>query len=282
MRLKEAEDSMKAGEKAKKTGFLKWKPDWLEAIGCYERAATIYRGMKMTEQTVKAYELACEACIENGQLLGAAKHYETLAVLMRDEKRIEDCIVYSRKGSDIYAQAGNYDKAAENLCKAGKVMADISLDEAYKLYCSALAIQEENERWHFTGDTYRGCFQILVKGGKLKEAVELLERQVPTLEKLNQDNSIHQNFLTIVVLKLAMRDEEAASELHQKFLSEHDYFQSGESQAGTRLLDAFENRDIEEVERAAKDRCITYLDNEVAKLARKLGAVANDMSNDLC
>ena len=45
--------------------------------------------------------------------------------------------------------------------------------------------------------------------------------------------------------------------------SEHDYFQSGESQAGTRLLDAFENRDIEEVERAAKDRCITYLDNEV-------------------
>ena len=34
-----------------------------------------------------------------------------------------------------------------------------------------------------------------------------------------EDNSIHQNFLTIVVLKLAMRDEEAASELHQKFLS---------------------------------------------------------------
>ena len=28
--------------------------------------------------------------------------------------------------------------------------------------------------------------EILVKGGKLKEAVELLERQVPTLEKLNR------------------------------------------------------------------------------------------------
>lgn len=43
VKLKEADDRMRTGDKAVKKSLFKWKPDWNKAATEYESAANVYR-----------------------------------------------------------------------------------------------------------------------------------------------------------------------------------------------------------------------------------------------
>jgi len=53
--LDEAEKEFKKGEKAIKTGLLKWSADYLEGTMHFERAAKLFKDAGVKDKAVKAY-----------------------------------------------------------------------------------------------------------------------------------------------------------------------------------------------------------------------------------
>ena len=81
-----------------------------------------------------------------------------------------------------------------------------------------------------------------------------------------------QCLLSIVIVLLSDNDPVAAEKAHSDAMATDvtGYLSSKESDAASAILAAFEARDDEALQAATGQQIITFLDNQVAKLAKKL------------
>ncbi|KAI8384375.1 uncharacterized protein BYT42DRAFT_493520 [Radiomyces spectabilis] len=262
-RIRDGVKLMQEGDKASSKGLFR-KPDWDVAAGCYERAATSFKIAKSYEQAVQAYGKASEALFKTDALHLAGKAMESAAlILAQNLNQPQRAAEAYQKASDLFMTQGSIDRAAEQLEKAGRALENIDVNAAIEMYSSACGLYEQEDRGRFAIDIFKKAISLLVKSKKYAKAVDMLHRQSVILQKLSSRTHIYKANLSIIILLLAIGDDVEAGKQFNAMCNE-------ESDISQCLLQAYEDLDQELLEKTVRRQQVTFLDNEIVKLARTL------------
>ncbi|CAG8636271.1 6708_t:CDS:2 [Paraglomus occultum] len=266
-KIQEAIRLLADGDKAIQKGFFK-KPEWDVAGSNYERAANCFKGACAYEQAIQAYLKASDAMFKSDSVFMAAKDMESAANLAAIQlKQPERAADLYRKASDLYQAHMTPDRAAEMLEKGGRVLEPINVDEAIKIYSDACALYETEDRGQFAIDTFKKTIAVMVRNKS--QADSMLQRLSSVVMGMKYPSHLFRTYLSIVIVLLAMNDDVEAKKRLQRF-SNYDFVQSEEAAIAHSLITAFEQGDQDLLEETVKRRTVSYLDNEIAKLARNL------------
>ncbi|CAG8810349.1 23366_t:CDS:2, partial [Gigaspora rosea] len=139
------------------------------------------------------------------------------------------------KASDLYLTHMSPDRAGEMLEKGARALEPVNVDNAIEMYVSACSLFESEERGKFAIDTFRKAVAVMIKN----------KSRYITSTQCNEVEA-------------------------KKQFQLHAFVQSEESAIACALLDAFEQGDQELVSQIVRKQTVTFLDNEIAKLARGL------------
>ncbi|KAI8579242.1 hypothetical protein K450DRAFT_243462 [Umbelopsis ramanniana AG] len=280
-RIKTAVKLMQDGDKASQKGLFK-KPDWDIAGQNYERAATAFKVGKSYEQAVQAYNKASEALLKADATHLAGKAMESAAQILAQNLHQPDRAADAyRRASELFVTQGSVDRGAEQLEKAAKVMENVDVNAAIDLYSQSCSLYEQEDRGRFAMDTFKKAISLLVKTQKYDRAADMLNRQSVVLQKMTNRGALHKANLSIVILSLAMGDEVEANKQFHNFCSRDAGFpQSEEAEISDDLIKAYEHGDGELLAKTVRRQNITFLDNEIARLARSLGVPGENIRSN--
>lgn len=263
-----ADALMKEGNSLNSRTLFRWKPDYDGAATKYEKAANLYRNLKLYKEAKNAFLKAAEAHYKAENLYLAGKDVELAGNIARDEKETKEASIHYEKAGRIYREDGKEDRGAEMLVKAANITED--KERAVSLYKQALEIYENAQEFHKAGDAFRQFNAFLLRNGMYKECIENMQKQATAYEALKQNHNIWKCYLSIVILYLKLEDWVKASEAHQKFIETPGYADTEESYLAQSLLDCVENRDEDQLQRQLQSSRIKFLENQVAKVAKTL------------
>lgn len=98
----------------------------------------------------------------------------------------------------------------------------------------------------------------------------MLKRQSVVLQKFTSRSHLYKANLSILILILAIGDDVEAGKQFSQMCGDAGFAQSEEAEIAEDLLTAYEQRDQELLEKTVRLQHVTFLDNEVVKLARLL------------
>ncbi|KAF7729568.1 hypothetical protein EC973_004243 [Apophysomyces ossiformis] len=269
-RIREGVKLMQEGDKASSKGLFR-KPDWDIAAGCYERAAVSFKIAKSYDQAVQAYAKASESLFKADAIHLAGKAMENAAlVLAQNLNQPQRAAEAYQRASDLFMTQGSIDRAAEQLEKAGKTMENIDINAAIDMYSSACTLYEQEDRGRFAIDIFKKAISLLIKSKKYEKAVDMLHRQSQTLQKLSSRSHLYKANLSIMIVLFALGDDVEAGKQFNNMCSDPGFAQSEEAEICQCLLQAYNEGDQELLEATVRRQHVSFLDNEVAKLARTL------------
>ncbi|KAG9287433.1 hypothetical protein G9A89_023805 [Geosiphon pyriformis] len=268
-KIREAVQFLADGDKAIQKNWFK-KPDWDVAGSCYEKAASCFKAARSYEQAIQAYLKASDALFKSNSIYMAAKTMEgagNLASLqLKQPDRAADLY---RQASDLYQTHMNPDRAAEMLEKAARALETVDVNQAIDFYNAACSLYESEDRGKFAIDTFIRTIAVMIRNKRFEAAIDILLRLREIYLSMNNNSGVSKTCLSIIIILLAASDEIEAKKQFQHFC-QYAFVQSEESAVASILLDAFEQGDQELLEETVNRQIITFLDNEVAKLARNL------------
>ena len=224
------------------------------------------------KEAIASFREASVCNYKTENIFAAARNLEVAASLARDLNGGEqDAIACYRECSGMYREHGQGDKAAESLVKAARVVQESDAEAAIELLLEAVDIYEEEEKEIYSNETFKTLISLQLRNDKAADARATLTRQAKVYDKLENRPSQWKSYLSIVVLSLHLNEEDAANSSSQEFLQVPGFFQSDEGRVLNRLMQAWEERDGEAVESIVSEQIFTFLDNQVAKIAKKLG-----------
>ncbi|KAI7887860.1 uncharacterized protein EV154DRAFT_426736 [Mucor mucedo] len=263
---------MQQGEKAASKGLFR-KPDWDIAAGYYERAATAFKIAKSYDQAVQAYAKASEALFKADAIHLAGKAMESAAfILAQNLNQPQRAAEAYQRASDYFMTQGSIDRAAEQLDKAGKALENVDVNASYEMYSKACTLYEQEDRGRFAVDIFKRAIALLIRNKKYDKAIDMLRRQSVILQKFTSRSHLYKANLSILILILAIGDDVEAGK-------QFSYMCGEEAEIGEDLLKAYDTRDQELLEQTVRLQHVTFLDNEVAKLARLLTVPGEVLSN---
>lgn len=173
--------------------------------------------------------------------------------------------------SQMYQENGQAEKAAEVLGKAATSMADKDPAAAVGLYKQAIDLYLGAEKEIYSNDLFRKCITLMVRQNMISEAITQLKKHAEVLAKLNSASFQHKAYLSVIVLRLHQKDLIAAENDFQKFCADCASFSSSEEWfLANLILDAWDKKDAEKVEECANKQMFTFLENPIARIAKKL------------
>mmetsp|Transcript_51123 Transcript_51123/g.146788 ORF Transcript_51123/g.146788 Transcript_51123/m.146788 type:complete len:314 (-) Transcript_51123:112-1053(-) len=259
---REAKEHMALAEKALKTSWigLKFAPDHLSASMEFANAATKFRSANMMEYAVAAWVRSAEMKEKLSDLFGAGRAYESAGAI---------CDGTGPGGPK--AAAKNWEKAIRcfRLCAKGDIAAKLILKRAESLekdgdvdgakvaFEEAIEVFKEDEKDYQLGDVYKQYIGFLVRSNRVDDTAKAMDGHVEILVR-----NKHYPF--------AHKDVVRADQALQPGIAVEGWFMSKESQVGSELVEAFQAHDAENAERLLKEQVFTFLQVEVARLAKKL------------
>ncbi|KAI9472178.1 MAG: hypothetical protein EXX96DRAFT_583141 [Benjaminiella poitrasii] len=269
--LREGTKYMQHGDKAASKGLFR-KPDWDLAASDYERAATSFKIAKSYDQAVTAYFKASEALSKADAIHLAGKALENAAFILATN------LNQPQRAADTYERASNYfmtqgsiDRAAEQLEKAGRALENIDVNASYDMYSKACTLYEQEDRGRFAVDIFKKAISLLIRNKKYDKAIDMLKRQSVVLQKFTSRSHLYKANLSIIILYFAIGDDvEAGKQFNAMCGHDAGFAQSEEATIADDLLRAYDERDQELLENTVRLQHVTFLDNEVIKLARLL------------
>eukprot|EP01027_Heterolobosea_sp_BB2_P008439 GEZU01012523.1.p1 GENE.GEZU01012523.1~~GEZU01012523.1.p1 ORF type:complete len:314 (-),score=131.02 GEZU01012523.1:403-1344(-) len=267
-KIKEADELFKEAKKLSTKSLFRWKPEYDQAATKYEKAGNLYKHSKENAKAVEAFLKAseCHYLAENVYLAG--KELETAGNICRDDKdNARACELY-RKAAEIFLEDGKPDKAASLFTSAARIAEDV--DKAVELYKRAIDVFVDEEKYVMSGDAFRTFNAFLLRNGRIVDAIENIKKQIKAFEALDQPHNVWKAYLSIIVLHLYNNDWVAADNEMSNFIQNEGFARTIERELADRLLDAYDQRDSEELEKTIKEQHFTFLENEVGKLALKL------------
>lgn len=241
----------------------------------------------MMPECADAYIKASECYRKLDSMFMAAKAVENAASIYAQQKQAEKAAETYRLTSDYYHANGSADKAADALEKAAKQIETSDLDGAVKDYRRACELLETEDKGRFAADIYRRAIALLLRNGRVEEAETFMRRLCTVFKGLGNKVQLNKMGLSVVVALLALGDEIGAKRAAEEFewvycredcgiaanigMTRADGFgNSDEGAAADELISAFESGDAEKLQLALGKHTLTYLDNEVVRLARTL------------
>ena len=264
------------GEKALKTSWSKWKPDYLNAAPLFEKAGVSFRAAREFERARDAFERASEAHYEIDAVFASGQMLEKAAASLEQvpgKKRADDACIYLERAANRFVEAGEPATAATCLRKAAesyKKRGDPG-SRAAPLFLRACEVLEETGKAILGVDTFRATLNFLVSEQKWTDALDFCHRMIKLYEEIKQPSNVFKMYLSIVVLNLCRNDYVAAKAELDKHFDNAKYLTSAECEAAEDILIAWKEGDDLAVENILKTKlAFQYLDREIGKVARKL------------
>ncbi|CEP16602.1 hypothetical protein [Parasitella parasitica] len=256
------------------------KPDWDLAASHFEHAATNFKIAQSYKLAVGAYEKASDAYFKSDSIHLAGKALENAAFILnqnlKDPKRAASA--YQRASNYFMAQ-GSIDRAAEQLDKAGRALENVDMNESYEMYSKACSLYEQEDRGRFAIEIFKKAISLLIRNKKYDKAIDMLKRESVILQKFTARSQLYKANLSILILIFAIGDDvEAGKQFNSMCGNDPGFAQSEEAEIADNLLKAFDERDQDLLVKTTKSQHITFLDNEVIKLARMLVVPGEVMS----
>jgi len=271
----EARAHIALAEKALSSSWLslKFGPDQLTASMEYTQAATKFRAAGLLAESVAAWIKTAEMKEVLHDLFGAGRAYESAGAICDGsgpggstaaaghwEKAIR-CFRLSGKGE---VAAKLLLKLAANKEKAGDVpAAKTAFDDAIEVY-------EQDEKDYNTADVYKQYIGFLVRSASFEDAAKAIDGHVAVLTRQKHSHFVYKELLAKVVIFLHMQDTVRAEDALNSPGDLQGWYSSNESVAGAELVAAFQAYDDEGAQRVLKDQVFSFLQVEVARLAKQL------------
>jgi len=203
----------------------------------------------------------------------AAKAMEKAAEMAcecRDWAGVHDC---TGRAAELYLEEGRQTSAADAAAKSARALEEVDPAGASLLYRQALGWLEDAGKDTMAADTYRQAISHLLRQQQWADAVTTLLRFAASCQASKARLSQCKAYLGAVVVWLYAGDATQAWAAYQDALSVDEFASSDEAFAADELLAAYRAADAEAIAAALKrHHAFTHLDNQVAKLAKKLPA----------
>ncbi|KAI9199788.1 uncharacterized protein BJ171DRAFT_517093 [Polychytrium aggregatum] len=272
-KIKEGMDLMAVGQKAEnsKSFFGKRTPDWDTAANSYERAATCFKIAKANEQAIDAFQKAGDAYRHLDSFALAAKQYEGAATIaVQNTRQYALAAQLYRQTADFLSANNSPDRAAESLEKAAKALESLDPNQCIELYFESCAVYENEDRIRTGAETFRRAIATCIRLQRLDKALILSQKLAEGFAKLNNRPGFCKQSLATIIIALAMGDEVEATKRFNSACELGGFSPSEENEAATDMLQAFDAGDDELLSKALQRMVITFLDNDVARLAKSL------------
>lgn len=266
---------MAAAQQALKPSWvsLKFSPDHLSASMEYSQAATKFRAAGLLAEAVDAWVRTGEMKEKLNDVFGAGRAYESAGTL---------CDGSGPGGPQ--AAAGHWSKAATcfRLCGKAEIAAKLILKLAEQrekqgdiagakaAYDEAIDVFQTDEKDYNLGDVYKQYIGFLVRCSQLEDALRVIDAHVELLLKQAQPTFAYKELLSKMVLCLDAQDTVRAEQALSPTCDVPGWYTSRECQVGSELVSAFQANDAAELERVLKEQVFTFLQVEIARLAKKL------------
>lgn len=276
---KEAREHLEQAEKALKPSFLSFKfsPDYMVASIEYTQAATKFRAAGMMAESLQAWMKSAEAKEQISDLFGAGRAYESAGAICESGSAggPSASAGHWRKAVRCFRLCGKGDAAAKLILKLAELQEKQGDAEGAKAaYEEAIEVHEQDEKDYNLSDVYKQYTAFLVRSGAYGDAARAIDGHVAVLVRQKHLPFVYKELLAKVVLHLHTRDTVRAEEALNPATDVQGWYASAECQAGSELVAAFQQNDPEEAARVLKQQIFTFLQIEVARLAKQLRIAA--------
>lgn len=266
-RIEEALAHIRAAEKCLKTGLLKWQPDHESASDEYQLAATCYRNAGQHAECRDSLMKAAECHLQRRSLFHAAKCFEQAILMMREQGDLEAIEALAHRACKLYQQQGSPEAGASALEKAAKIVEPKLPEHALNLYRHAVEVTQLEDHARQAGEYASKVSRILVRLRRYDEAVDALLREMAIGVETGSAGVVGRLTVALVLVQLAREDSVAAWKVFREWAG---YVDANEQVTVQTLLDAYEQEDADEAQRALRSPFIMHMDVEYARLAREL------------
>lgn len=160
-------------------------------------------------------------------------------------------------------------------CTNRRIEEDLQLKFSRELL---LCLLETKSKYHLpiSGREKKSNSFLLIRYDK---AVDMLKRQSVILQKFTSRSHLYKANLSILIVMFAMDDVAAGKQFSQMCGNDPGFAGSEEAEIAEDILRAYETVDQELLEKTVRLQHVTFLDNEVVKLARTLTVPGEILTN---
>eukprot|EP01116_Phalansterium_solitarium_P018159 TRINITY_DN4712_c0_g1_i2.p1 TRINITY_DN4712_c0_g1~~TRINITY_DN4712_c0_g1_i2.p1 ORF type:complete len:299 (+),score=149.20 TRINITY_DN4712_c0_g1_i2:110-1006(+) len=276
-KVQEGLQLLKQADKLTQKTLTRWKADWEGAALLYEQAATSFKNARAFEQAKQAFEKASGAQYRSQLVQSAARLLESAAAMAREQRQAAEAATLLERAAALHSEHGApAETAADCLIRAAKAVEQDDEQRATSLSrqaCELFEIDGSSSRAQFAVAPFKYAISLHLRRPQQQHeaAVELTERLCAVLKRLNNTHELHKQALSMVVLLLHADDPVAADRRYQQFAAEEPEFGgSAEGRLAFELLTAFEHNDQQALQQLTQRQTLTFLDNQLARLAKSL------------
>jgi len=266
-KIEEGLELIKAAEKSLKTSLVKWRPDYDVAADEYTKAATAFRIGKSYRQSIDCHLKAAECYKQNRSLFHAAKSLESAILVYKELGDIREVPQLAERSCNMYQQHGSPESAAGVLDKAAKIMEGHHPEDALKLFQHAAEVVMNEDSTRQAAEYISKTARILVKLQMYDQAADAVRREISLHQQTENLPAIGRLAVVLVLVQLARGDTVAAEKAFKEWGNCCD---GPEVHTLEMLLQAYDEEDPDEAQKALNSSFIKHMDVEYARLAREL------------
>jgi len=270
VKLTEALNHVKEAEKALKTGFFKWNPDYDTAASEYTKAATCFKLGKSAEKCKEAYLKAADMQEKLGSLFHSAKLLTQAAGVASDLNEMDEAVNLMEKAGILYREHGSPDTAAATVSKAAKMCESTLPSRSVEMYVKAADLCEDDEKLRDATQYLNKASCLEIKQKRFKEAANILKRYLDLIKTIGNSQVGHRVVLMLVITHLAEEDTVAADNAYKMGFGLAGFGESDEAMYCEHFVKSFEEGDVELLKKTKSQPTVTHLDTEYARLAKSL------------
>lgn len=271
-RLKEGLQLMKEGKSLAGTHLFRWKPDWLGSAQHYERASICFKAANDMPRVIEALRLAADSYHQADSPFLAAKHLESAAYVACNLNQTGDASQLYLLACQYYRENNNPDKACDCLLKGARAIEAVDTTRAIDMIQRAIDIYETEDREIFSEDAFRQLTSLMLRTGRVADCIPIMRQRLQMCLRLTRLDNAHKCILSLIILHLGLPEPDfpAARRTYDEFHDTQGFFGGNEDTICVELLNAFDQGDEALLARTQEKQVITFLDQQVARLAKAL------------
>lgn len=260
-RKQDALNFISEAEKDLKTSFFKWKPDFLSAAPKYEKAANIYRGMKMFKEAGDCFKKAGDAYQHVQLPLPAARQLEAAIDNYTQSKSWQDVIDTANDAIEEYKDTEQLERVGICMTKQARAYEEIDKAKAIKTYKQAVDVFVEYKKTSFMGDFVQKTISFGVKNNLVEETVDFLDSVLIAHVAAKKKNEICKDRLHQILIYFIFGKMKEANEMYNDRLDDFDG--SDEQIFAAQWMDAYENGKVKTFEKLKGDAVYRFCNQEL-------------------
>ncbi|CDW78605.1 gamma-soluble nsf attachment protein [Stylonychia lemnae] len=272
--IKEADDAFKKGEKAIKTGLLKWSADFAEGAMYFQQAAKAYKQLGEKDKAMQAY-LKYSQCSEKiNEFYGAAEGLAEAALFEKDKRKSFELL---KQAQNFFKIQGAANQGTNFLKKFGQKLIESDDPEsqnfALDIYETLFEEAFEGDNFVWNPDVVTDYVQILMKMQKYERAIAAKKRFIKYLKQTGSiDHQMRRAYLEILCIQIIAEDWYKIENTLQEFNDNYQGNAYGQDEylICVELHDAVKAKDFKQIEKIAKKPIFSFIDIEVVRNLKKL------------